>query len=606
MIEQERDVASGPGNRWNEGSASAESKEKAARDSIIYVHENRHQSLTRFEQMDQIVQSTHTIARPQDSVHRKAPEAIAGMDDQSKAWLDVGMPTANDRSRKRIAILLFLALDFLFMLTSGGRVRTLDEVSVDFQSESLVTRGSTAVPQAVAANFFYGKIDRYGQPRAPYGDGQAILMAPWHVAARMLRAVLPGIPAESKDLFIDVVVTSSSATFSALAAALAFCIFCGLGIDIRTAVLAALMLALGTSVFAYSAWFFSEPLAAALLLGAALTLFASGEQGSTALAAVAGVLLGMTVWVRPAHIIAVPMFFLALLLRDRKKSIVPALTLGAIVALFGGAYLLRNQIYFGNPMDFGYPVVAEGDKHLNSFETPLATGLYGFLLSPGKSIFLFAPLLLLAIPGVFKLAKRNIGLAIVAGGTPLIYLLFFARYTQWEGGYCVGPRYLVPAIALLCLGLGPVLAEATPSICKLAVVLFVAGALVQIVSIGTSFMEDQSTGKYYDEGWNYRMDYSSIKGQTGLLLHYLGSSKPARMNFGHDRWFVFLAKGGVSRGVLAAGIIFQVGGLVFFGWQLRNALAALGDSGPPRVGHLSADVLGDAKIGEPVRQLSQG
>ena len=74
MIEQEWDVASGPGDRWNERSASAESKEKAARDSIIYVHENRHQSLTRFEQMDQIVQSTHTIARPQDACiaeHRK-------------------------------------------------------------------------------------------------------------------------------------------------------------------------------------------------------------------------------------------------------------------------------------------------------------------------------------------------------------------------------------------------------------------------------------------------------------------------------------------------------------------------------------------------------
>jgi hypothetical protein len=61
VIEQERDVASGPGNRWNERSASTESKEKAARDSIIDVHENRHQSLTRFEQMDQIVQSTHSI-----------------------------------------------------------------------------------------------------------------------------------------------------------------------------------------------------------------------------------------------------------------------------------------------------------------------------------------------------------------------------------------------------------------------------------------------------------------------------------------------------------------------------------------------------------------
>ena len=502
------------------------------------------------------------------------------------------MIAARDPSRRRIAILLFLSLDFLFMLTSGGRVRTLDEVSVDFQSESLVTRGSTAVPQAVAANFFYGKFDRNGQPRAPYGDGQAILVAPWHVAARMLRAVVPGIPSKSKDLFIDVIVTSSSATFSALAATLAFWIFCGLGIDIKTATLGALMLALGTPLFAYSAWFFSEPLGAALLLGAALTLFTGvGEQRSVALAALAGVLLGVTVWVRPAHIIAVPMFFLAVLLRDREKSIRPATTLAVVAGLFGGAYLLRNQIYFGNPMDFGYPPVAEGGKHLNSFETPLATGLYGFLFSPGKSIFLFAPLLVLAIPGIFKLAKRNIGLAIVAGGTPLIYLLFFARYTQWEGGYCVGPRYLVPAIALLCLGLVPVLADATPPIRRLALVLFAAGMFVQVVSIGTSFMEDQTTGKYYDAQWNYRMDYSSIKGQTALLLHYLSSSKPAQMNFGHDRWFVFLAKGGVSRGVLAAGIAFQLGGLIFFGWRLRKALVESGDSG-------SVHASGDTRRGE--------
>jgi hypothetical protein len=512
------------------------------------------------------------------------------------------MMAARDPSRRRIAILLFLSLDFLFMLMSGGRVRTLDEVSVDFQSESLVTRGSTAVPQAVAANFFYGKFDRNGQPRTPYGDGQAILVAPWHLAGRMLRAVLPGIPFQSKDLFVDVVVTSSSATFSALSATLAFWIFCGLGIDIKTAALAALMLALGTPLFAYSAWFFSEPLVAALLLGAALALFGGGgEQRSIALAALAGVLLGVAIWVRPAHIIAVPVFFLALLIRDREKSIRPAITLAAVVALFGGAYLLRNQIYFGNPMDFGYPPEAEGGKHLNSFETPLATGLYGFLLSPGKSVFLFAPVLLLAIPGVFRLAKRNIGLAIVAAGTPLIYLLFFARYTQWEGGYCVGPRYLVPAIALLCLGLGPALADATPAIRKLALVLFAAGVFVQVVSIGTSFMEDQTTGKYYDAQWNYRMDYSSIQGQTALLLHYLSTSKPARMNFGHDRWFVFLAKGGVSRGVLAAGIAFQLGGLVFFGWRLRKTVAELPDSGGGHGGNVPTDVLAEAKVAEPAK-----
>src|SRR5258708_31713904 len=68
----------------------------------------------------------------------------------------------------RIASFLFLALTFLFLVTSSGRVRTVDELAVNFQGQSLITHGTTAVPQAVAAGRFYGKLDRQGQPRAPY------------------------------------------------------------------------------------------------------------------------------------------------------------------------------------------------------------------------------------------------------------------------------------------------------------------------------------------------------------------------------------------------------------------------------------------------------
>src|ERR1019366_6825643 len=53
------------------------------------------------------------------------------------------------------------------------------------------------------------------------------------------------------------------------------------------------------------------------------------------------------------------------------------------------------------------------------------------------------------------------GLAVVGAATPVVYLLFFATYTQWEGGYSYGPRYLVPALALLGLGIGPALEGAS-------------------------------------------------------------------------------------------------------------------------------------------------
>jgi hypothetical protein len=485
-------------------------------------------------------------------------------------------PAALTPLAKRICLLSFLSLNFLFLITSSGRVRTIDEVSVDLQTESLALNGNTAVPQAEALGTFYGKRDRWGQPRAPYGTAQAVLVLPWHFAGRILRGVLPGIPGRSKDLFLDAVVASSSATFAALAAALAFLIFCRLGIDVRPALCAAVMIALATPLFAYSAWFFSEPLVAVLLLAAALVLF-TGEAAacSTESAAIAGIFLGVALWVRPSHLIATPLFFVALLIRDRKKALVAAFALAAVVGIFGGAYLLRNQIYFGNAFEFGYPDVAEGGRHLNTFQTPLASGLFGFLLSPGKSVFLFAPPIVLAIAGVRRLWKRDAGLAVVATGLPLIYLLFFARYTQWEGGYCVGPRYLVPALVVLCLGLGPVLAEAGPRVRQLAVLLFAAGVFVQVISISTSFLEDQATGSYYDAQWNYRMDYSSVARQGRLLLHYLTTSQPAPIGLGFDRWFVFLGKAGVSRGLLAMGLCVEFAGLFFFGWPLKKALSLM-------------------------------
>ena len=113
--------------------------------------------------------------------------------------------------------------------------------------------------------------------------------------------------------------------------------------------------------------------------------------------------------------------------------------------------IVRNQILFGNPLDFGYPTTVENGKQVLIFDTPIFRGLYGFLLSPGKSAFIFAPPILLALVGLKRLARLDRGLAFVAGVTPLVYLLFFSRYTLWEGGYRFGPRFLSGSGAVAAL-----------------------------------------------------------------------------------------------------------------------------------------------------------
>jgi hypothetical protein len=460
------------------------------------------------------------------------------------------------RSHWRLGLWVFAAFQFFYLLTSTGRVRTPDEYNTLYTTESLVLRGSTAVPQAVELHNFYGRYDVHGLPRAAYPPGQALLCAPWYAVGQYVLARLPGVPAEDADLVVAFAACLSSATFSALTVAFFFLLLKGIGIGAPAGLFAAALLGVGTPIFAYSGWLFSEPISAAIFMGVAWLLFGGGREPiSLRKALVAGLILGLATMVRPTDGLAIPVFAAAVLVREGKAALrsafVLCVALCAAAAVGVGILLIHNAVLFGSPFQFGYPAAAEGAKRLNTFETPLWKGLYGFLFSPGKSVFLFAPPVILALAGWRRLWKMERGAATVAMALPLVYLFFYARYTQWEGGYCVGPRYLVPSIALLCLGLGPMLEAGGARVKQMAGVLLVLGAMVQCVSLATSFMEDQvPRGHYYDANWTYRLGYS-LSGQIHLLLKYLGSGAPARLGLGWDRWFVFLYKGGISGVTLA-------------------------------------------------------
>ena len=466
----------------------------------------------------------------------------------------------------------FFFLNFLFMLTSTGRVRTTDEVMTLFESESLVRRGSTAVPQAVAAQLFFGRYDRQGQPRAAYAPGQALATTPWYVLGQYVLRRAPGVPPDARDLIIGFALTLSSATFAAAAAAFAFLIFCEMDITRRTALAATLLLALATPLFAYSSWFFSEPLSCALLLAAAYILFGHREGIATSGAAIAGVLLGSAVLVRPTNILLAPVFLLAILARERRSALKPVMVATAFLCVAVAAYLTYNYSIFGSPFQIGYPASVEAGKHVTGFETPLGLGLFGFLFSPGKSIFLFAPPVILALAGLPGLWRRDRGLATIAGLSLPLALGFFARYTQWEGGYCFGPRYLVPAVVLLALALGPVLAEAGSRTRVVALLLFVAGLAVQALGLATSFLEAEVSSRYYNRQFDYQLGYNALARQAELLLKYLSSHDPARIGLGFDRWFVFLSKGGVSHGLLLAVAFLMASGAGLSLWTLVQCL----------------------------------
>src|SRR6185369_4087106 len=84
-------------------------------------------------------------------------------------------------------------------------------------------------------------------------------------------------------------------------------------------------------------------------------------------------------------------------------------------------------------------------------------GLYGQLLSPGRSFFLYSPLLILIFLFTYKIKKHLYSELVLWITLSLIFVLFYAAqyssstappiYTEfWHGELSWGPRYLTPLI----------------------------------------------------------------------------------------------------------------------------------------------------------------
>ena len=95
------------------------------------------------------------------------------------------------------------------------------------------------------------------------------------------------------------------------------------------------------------------------------------------------------------------------------------------------------------------------------WSTPFHVGVLGALFKPEKSIFLFDPLLLLAIFLLAWLWKRLAPEVRAYGASSafllLAYICFYARYTYWAGDFSWGDRYVSTTVELVTLVAVPLL-----------------------------------------------------------------------------------------------------------------------------------------------------
>jgi hypothetical protein len=125
------------------------------------------------------------------------------------------------------------------------------------------------------------------------------------------------------------------------------------------------------------------------------------------------------------------------------------------------------------------------------FETPFHVGFFGALFAPEKSIFLFDPLLILAILVVFVAWKRFSpavrAYTIASFFMLLAYICFYARYTVWSGDFAWGDRYVSTSVEIASLLAFPLLLRHRAAIGKplliVGIVLLIVGTAIQLASL---------------------------------------------------------------------------------------------------------------------------
>jgi hypothetical protein len=169
-----------------------------------------------------------------------------------------------------------------------------------------------------------------------------------------------------------------------------------------------------------------------------------------------------------------------------------------VYAFFAIVERLYSYYRFGSLTQTYLPIFAREQRMQDPslppnfpWSTPLHEGVLGALFKPEKSIFLFDPLLILAILLFVLLWKRLSGevRAYVVSSLLLLvgYLCFYARYTYWAGDFAWGDRYVSTAVQMMAILAVPLLLQFRSSlgnwVWNAAVVLIAVSFVIQVASL---------------------------------------------------------------------------------------------------------------------------
>ena len=402
----------------------------------------------------------------------------------------------------RVAPWLFAAFACFYALGSGGHISTPDGTIMMRVTGSIVDRAVLDIEELTSWRKFGGKhvVDRRtGEKRfyAKYGVGLSIAAAPAYAIGRLLlplardaernlfeigfERAYRGDPKAARwklhlsepgnyrflwydgtsrenfdEVFLGFCTSLTNALIAAAIVAGVYLICRQLDYSARTAILVAVLAGVATPLWHYSKTFFSEPLAA---LGMTYCFYflirGARPDASRWYWTLAGAMFGVAVVTKLFHVVlfaAVASLLVGYWPRLPRREAVLR-TAGCVGSIIVALVLVGwyNFVRFGNPLEAGY-----GDE-ARVWTSPALQGLAGLLISPGRGLVIYCPLVIVSAMGAKRFADRF--------RLELLFILLcvfwlaaaYSKWHMWHGGWCWGPRFLVPILPLLVIPVAAVI-----------------------------------------------------------------------------------------------------------------------------------------------------
>ena len=450
-------------------------------------------------------------------VETAAPRASGSAQASSRPRAEAGNASAPVLAGGRawIACGLLLFVFAIYALSSPGRIDIIDgqarfDVAFNWvlNGRPLITDGwipFTGVPGRGGLHYSY-----YGAPASAFA----------------IPLVWMGLYSNTSEFLFTLV----SPLFGAAIASFLFLLCLELGLDRRRALGWTMVSGFATYVWAISNSSFDNAQHAFFTVAAIYCAVLSARRRSAWYAALGGLLAGVLFMYQQYFLLIVPALAIATLegrlfsahgrvsepqrverrlaktadfLRrawrrpgEERSGLLRYCTFLATVSVGIALSLLYNHMRFGTWLQDGKIHTVTTNKYL--WGNPLA-GLLTLLVSPGKSVFLYSPTLVLGVLGMRRLARRRPELAtsIIATSVLLIAFLSFIRFAG--GDWCWGPRYLTPLLPLWALAF-PFCVEGVGRR-KLVSALVAASFFVQLLALSVETQRFFFEHAFHDYFW---------------------------------------------------------------------------------------------------------